>query len=884
MVRAREDVGQRAEKTVVLENFRGVDLTSSPLRVDPRRAVRCRNLLPYGGRNVKRRGWRQEAILSGYDTESGSTVELPIRGLWWYVYSEGEVKAEFLLVHAGACLYASRDGGDMVVIRAFGMGADISEAFAFGKRFYMVGHGVYLVFGTWDGGESFELREVADDEDTYIPCTTIGINPTTDEAGEATEDTRRGLDAVNLLCSRRINTCMGRVYNGESMVFYLDAACADRDTVEIEVETANADGAVVTETWHTVGYDLEELGEANVVDEGGEVVGYFQACFNRGSGVEVAYLSIRRDCPPPLEGRDNIKVTFCHAGVDAAAEAAAKIGKCRFGILFGGNGNADRLFLSGNPAHPHLEFYSYWRDPTYFPDNGYNAVGTDASAIVGYSRISDGVLAVFKEEGRGEPVIYYHTAEDEPVYDEDGNLESMKFTLCTDAGNAGEAPISRMASVDFFGDPLILSKNGVFGITYKTNVETADRYAAERSRNIRADLVGRELSRACGAVFENKYWLAVDGVCYVADAGYTCKPEGSTSGYQYEWWYLDNLPATVMCVAGGRLWFGTADGRLCYFLHESEAEGGVDCFRDISWEWLMPTMIVHDAEDMTRLTVSDEVFRTLRVGDRLQIESAAFALWLDADDYVVTDGMIALSDPDRVVEIREGMEVCVDTVGASGLVEGVRYTVGDIDRGFGTFRLFDGDGAELSPAAGGFRLGLPLLDRELFIVEVIPDEEDGIGGFVRVSLYEDGEVLTMMRYGEAGYLNNLYGRIVHVDTVTAEWYTPVLALGTNRRAKTLTALTVATEPGHGGRVSFGYETRAVSRIAAQVSGMGGLDLTALDFNELSLSAFASSRTVRLHERNVNYISFRWLSEEPSDSRVDSITACYKVTGNIRGGL
>ena len=144
--------------------------------------------------------------------------------------------------------------------------------------------------------------------------------------------------------------------------------------------------------------------------------------------------------------------------------------------------------------------------------------------------------------------------------------------------------------------------------------------------------------------------------------------------------------------------------------------------------------------------------------------------------------------------------------------------------------------------------------------------------------------MTMMKYGASGALNNLYGEIVHVDTVTAEWYTPFLDLGDNAQTKTLTGMTVATEPGHSGRVSFGYETRDVTRLAAQTVGMGGLDLTALSFNEFSLSAFAGSWSVRLNERNINYIAFRWLSEEPSDCRVDSLNARYTFTGGIRGGL
>lgn len=881
MVKTRKNVRQRGEHALTLEGFRGVDYTSSPLRVDPRRAVRCRNLLPIGGRNVKRRGWQQEAVFTEYDTQLGRSVAQPVRGMWWYVWSD----VHFLLVHAGERLYAStRDGGDFTVVRD-GMGSEISEAFAYGKRLYLVGHGEYLVFGTWDGGKKFELRAVADDEDTYVPRTTMAINPTTNEAGEAIKDTRRSLDAVNLLCSRRVNTCMGRLHGGKDLVFWLDAECADREDVRIEVETASASGQVKTEIWHTVGFDLEEFGEANVKNEAGETVGHFSAFVRRHGGVRVACLTIKKDCPPPIEGRDNITVTFRHAGADTVQEAA-KIGGCRFGIMFGGGGNADRLCLSGNPDYPNYQFFSGFRDPTYFPDNGWNAVGADASAVVGFSRIADGVLAVFKEEGRGEPVIYYQTAEDVPVYadDDEKELAAMRFKLCTDAGNVGESIISRAASVDFYGDPLILSKNGVFGITYKTNVETADRYAAERSRNIRADLVGRDLTKACGAVFEGKYWLCVDGVCYVADEGYTFRPSEGTSGYQYEWWPLDNVPATVLCVADGRLCFGTEDGRLCYFIHEADGVSGADNYRDICWDVMLPGAVGHDANDLTRLTVSDEAYATLRVGDRLLVESPAYELRLGAEDYSVVSGAVVLADPYKIVRWRDGDIVYADTVGESGLAEAVPYTVGEIDRGWGSFMLFGADGEVVDIKGGGFRLGSLLTDTELHVVEMIPDEDDGLGGWIRVSGYEGGSPMTMMRYGENGSLDNLHGEIVHVDTVTAEWYTPFLDMGDNAQTKTLTGMTVATEPGHSGRVFFGYETRAVSRLAAQTVGMAGLDLTNLDFNDFSLSAFAGSWTVRLNERNINYIAFRWLSEEASDCRVDSLTARYTFTGGIRGGL
>lgn len=883
MVRARENVSQREERVLTLENFRGVDFTSSPLRVDTRRAIFCRNLLPSGGRNIKRRGWRQEAHFTTYDLD-GKKVALPIRGMWWYVWRTGVQEIRFLLVHAGQKLYGSKNGGAFELITEEMGGYGYSEAFQMNNRLYMIGNQRYLVFGSWNSGITFEARPVADDVDTYVPRTTMAINPTTDEQGTTIQDSRRSLDAVNLLCTKRKNSCMGRLAGGSDMIFYLDAAAQVGGEVLIEVELADENGSIYTETWKTVqnGTDGATIYDAkNIPAEGSNPAAYpSKGYFYYGNGDSPAHMVIHADCPPPLEGRDNITVTFAHAGSDQSW----RIDMCKFGAMFGGGGNADRIVVAGLYGEEHIEYWSYWRDPTYFPDNGYNAVGSEGSAIVGFSRISDGVLACFKEEGRGEPVIYYHTAEDEPIYNDDGKLESMRFKLYTDAGNAGEGMISRMSSVDFYGDPLILSRNGVFGISYKQNVETADRYAAERSRNIRTNLCKRDLSNACGVVFEGKYWLAVDGVCYVADAGYTFRPSEGTSGYQYEWWLLDNIPATVMCVADGRLYFGTADGRLCYFLPESESDGSADAYRDLCWEVLTSDMITEQEDDFSELVVADDVYKTLRIGDRLVIQQSVWAVCLAAGDYELYDGKILPRE--GVAPMRQG-DVLFISGDSSGAVRDGFYTVADVDD-IGAFQLADTEGTVVTPAEAGFTVGISVTGKELYIVEMKADETDGVGGTVRVSLCEGGDPITFIEHELTGELDSWSGRIIHADTVVAEWYTPVLDLGTNTAMKTLTRLTVATEPGVSGRVTFGYETgyetRVASKMVASALGMGGLDLTSLDFHEFSLSSFASSWTQRVNERNINYIAFRWLSDDPSGSRVDSITARYKVTGNIRGGL
>lgn len=882
MARVQTNVAHRHVRTLTLDEFRGVDFTSSALDVDKRRAVSMKNLLPEAGRNVKRRGWVQEYRVDGR-----------VHGMWHFLRGD----LDTLIVHAGKLLYEYYEEDGVKKWRTVKGCTELlldedGEAFLYNGRMYLTGHEAYLVYGSWDGGTTFELREVADGEDTYIPTTTIGINPegSTDADGQP-KDTRTSWEPVNRLSSKRKNRLMGC---SEAVTWWrLDSAVDWYNqnqncdvTVEVEVKKGYGSVTYVLESrLHLEGVtfenDLVFVSDTAPSDfSKGAVGGKIY-----GGGKDRTTLTLNFVTSPPLEGEDNITVTF-RRHVEGHAES---IGKCRFGVLYGAGGNADRLFLAGNPDAPAVEYYSYWRDPTYFPDVYYNRVGSDYTDIVGFARVSDGVLAAFKETERQEPTVYYHTATEEVVYNDDKKLERVDFILTTQAGNVGEGMVSRRASVDFFGDPLILSENGVFGIVMRQNLMTADRYAAERSRNIREKLRSHaDFSRAVGIVFENKYWLCVDGVCYVADEGYTYRPKESSSGYQYEWWYLDNVPAVVFAVMNGDLWFGTEDGRICRFRRRDEAEKYR--FVDERYRYFSPWVTPGVIQDVEKLTVSDEDFSRIvasegfisKLGtasmDALVLSSDTYALYLAAEDITVSGGRIILNDPDRISEVREGTVVYLDGLSSMGTVmEGMAYVIGDIDRGDGSFSLFYSNGGKIpSYPETMFRLFLLLTGRELFITDV-----DVEACTFSLRLYEEGEPLTLVVYGSSGSVADIHGRHVIRDVVAAEWYTPVLDLGTAVYGKTLERLTVALEPHSGGAITVGYETRAVNRLIS-ARGLDGMDFGDMSFHDFTFSAFAGSNTVLCRERNVNYIAFRAISEEPHDMRLHALTVEYKITTANRG--
>lgn len=309
------------------------------------------------------------------------------------------------------------------------------------------------------------------------------------------------LEAVNLLTGRRINTFIG---DGKSTEFCLDAADLDRIPL-----TAAVNGAEVAIA--SVDYDKGRVALASA--------------------------------PPDGQGHDNVSIAFSKT----VPGAAAKINRCRIAGLYGGK-NDTRVFLAGNPDEPHCDWQSGLYDPSYFPDTGYARMGTEASAIAGYLKQYESQIIV-KTGGAQEATSFARTF----VMTEDG---ASYFSLRQGAhGEGAVAP----RSFAMLGDlPLFLSAQGVMGV-YGTAV--AEQNTIRPISEAVCPRLIREtaLEKACAAVFEGRYYLALNGNVYIADSHLT-EEDGFPA-----WFFWANVPAQCLAVLDDRLWFGTADGRLCRF-------------------------------------------------------------------------------------------------------------------------------------------------------------------------------------------------------------------------------------------------------------------------------------------------------------------------------
>lgn len=837
-MRANTNIELKTRRTLQLSDFKGVDFSSSALSVRRDRASNMRNFINEYGVNKKRNGWNELCRIR----LNGKAQR--INGIFQYVSGSRRET----LVHAGQRFYRLKntDGTysvEDITLTSTYLPAKVdvtkikdqrSQAFFNKGKAYIIGCGDYLVYGSWDEGTTYELRRVANNIDTYIPTTSVSI-----DNDSVTDDvTRASVDDVNLLSSRRKNQLLGTSQTNKTWT--LDTNSIDEGTtVEIVLETVSG-SALVTKNISNSGTDKTKL------YDGSTQVGTID--FEKGK------ITFSIATTPQIENRDNIFVTFCHS-VEGNIE---KITNCNFGVLFGVNGNTDRLFLAGNSDFPNVDFHSEQDDYTYFGERNTASMGSDSVPISGYGRLSDSTLVVYKSETSQEASIFYRTGTYRESYDSNGVLESVTGIFPISAGSIGEGVISRYACANFAGDNLILSRNGVFGIVLAENVATNERYTRERSRSINEKLkTHADLSEAVSIVYKNRYYLAIDDVVYIADSRYKYTAEDNVDGsFNYEWWFWDNCPVRVWANIDNVLYFGSADGQICVF---------DDKYTDRMYQTSASGDLAFDITE-NKVVYNKNIDVGLAEGDRVTITTDGFYALLKSNAEV-SDGKIFATE-EEMSRFHNGMVVYADTVGDSGLTVGTKYFISDKDNGVGCFALEDESGNSVALASGGFNLYKSISNIALYLTNVTEDS-------FQLRDYKVGDVLTLARYN-LSIPSNPIARFTHTKNVVAEWYTPIFDLGTNEASKTLLKMVISTEPEVNGKLSFGYETRNVNKLI----GAKGINVFSFDnfsFENFSFdTGFANSYSVKCNERNFNFIIFRFVSDNDSNCVVNTFTIIYKI--------
>lgn len=273
--------------------------------------------------------------------------------------------------------------------------------------------------------------------------------------------------------------------------------------------------------------------------------------------------------PKAVQNVDNVVITYRKT----ISDHRQQIDHCRIFGVYGGK-NDTRVFLSGNPEKRNVDWQSGLYDATYFPDTGYTKVGSDGSAIMGYARQYETQI-ILKEDNDQDATQFLRT------FELDGEGAPLFPLQQGAAGTGAVAPGTFRVLED---TPLFLSRDGVYAVA--GTAVTQHRALQHRSRRIDNRLLGESgLENAVACVFQGRYYLAVNGHCYVADSRQTYRENSSV---QYEWYFWDNIPATCFLEREGALYFGTADGRVCRFCRPEEEGAYRDDGAPIEAYWVTP--------------------------------------------------------------------------------------------------------------------------------------------------------------------------------------------------------------------------------------------------------------------------------------------------------
>ena len=311
----------------------------------------------------------------------------------------------------------------------------------------------------------------------------------------------------------------------------------------------------------------------------------------------------------PVTGQDNVKVFATYEPTSSGMDI---INHCRFGILFGVNGESDRLFVSGNEdkgdnlnengapsgttySLRNRDWYSAQYDPTYFPDTGYSLIGSDASAITGYAVVNS-YLATFKDSNEMSQTVFIREGD---LYsfdlDGDGNEETQPtFKLINTLQGVGT--LSNY-TIDYFQtEPVFLSKLGICALTAQDI--TGERYAQVRSYYLNKKLLAeKNLSEAIGFTYKDYYVVVVNNHFYILDGIQPVRTDKSepyaTRQYVSFYFELNHLAAgeTITCAweMYGRFYFGTNQGRIFrFFKDEKDLLSYNDAGQPIEAVWQTP--------------------------------------------------------------------------------------------------------------------------------------------------------------------------------------------------------------------------------------------------------------------------------------------------------
>lgn len=531
------------KQAIAIEKLYGVDLTNTPTNVAMQRSPNAVNMIrDTAGKNRKRMGWQILNSFTGERINGCHVMHLPA--------------GDQILIHAGENIYLWDRSLETYTTLYSSAKDEISSSKQINEYLWIFDGKEVL---RYDGTTIVAASSVA-----YVP--TIIISRAYNGGGTP-------LEPINL-----IGTARKEMFYGDGVNGYFQLTTDDIDADEVLIKVMRTAGS-----WTTY-QEIPDWG-------GGQPHGYDDDTIlfsvNRTTG------KIRfADEPPvsPVLGEDNIEIQYCKT----VSGYADKINKCTISAMYGVRGSMDRIFVSGNPDFPNYDWYCQIDDPSYWGDTWYSVLGQSNSAIMGYG-IMDNHLAAFKSESENGANIYIRY----------GNLVNDEAAFQVTGTYLGAGAVAQHSFAIADNEPLYLTASGVHALTPRDNT-------SERSSELRSYFInGHDDNGLLSETLKDGYACTWNGfyiLCF-GEKAYLLDSTQSSSEYsvlysrrQFEGYIWDNIPARIMFVIDGDLYFGSSDGDFCAFYTDvqdndsyTDGNGQIVCDR---WE----TPFIFGASMMNKTT------------------------------------------------------------------------------------------------------------------------------------------------------------------------------------------------------------------------------------------------------------------------------------------
>ncbi len=605
-MRVNKNVPQRERRRMVIDNFKGVDFSSPPLACSPTRSPDAVNFIGDHGINRKRHGWEKIVDVPYYNINGIYQVDedtvLVYADKTFYEIKKDSSKKDSsnnrwdkrrLKVYSGwrekyPVNEYSVQGGDVLSDTTF-LKDKRCYFYKYNDVVYVTGIGAMLKYCQIEvpGKEpTMEMRLVS----PYIPVTTTNIGAT-DSADKIT-----ALEEPNLLTPIRKNKLVGNAKESTWILdHYIDeSSFEDFETNYIPIYLFNVkiiNGSEIINLCADKNGSLFSYEQRQTTD-GTIILGIVNP--NQGKVTwrnddNRAQITLNIETTPTIKDASNIEVTFATSsgflGYDNAKKSdQGKIAGTFEHVCFCGiGGSNDTMFVSArilggiDETHNDIVCFSKEDNVEYFPDIYTAQIGTYDNSITGIQYISESTLAIYTKKGgkilRGE----YQSEYDEKL--------KIKKTIPVYRMSdfISGCPISPYTFVNLHGDNLFFSKLGIYALEIEKNISENVIISRNRSRAIENNIKNKSTPDVVGIVYGNKCIFARSFLikkgeetedtivypvwftdCFIADAAYRYVPDGELS-YNYEWWYLENVPARVFAIVNDELWFGSTDGMICRF-------------------------------------------------------------------------------------------------------------------------------------------------------------------------------------------------------------------------------------------------------------------------------------------------------------------------------